>query len=179
MSRLAKKPIQIPNGVKVLVKDDLLTVEGKQGTLTQKFLPLYVKIVVEGDKLNVERHGDEKFHKASQGLYYRIAQNMIKGVTDGFTKSLNIQGLGYKWEVKGKELLLTVGFSHPAVYQIPEGITLKLEKADLLVVSGADKQQVGQAAANIRDIKPPEPYKGKGVRYSTEHIKLKEGKTGK
>lgn len=179
MSRLAKKPIAIPDGVKVTINQDVINVEGKLGKISQKFLPQYIDIVIQGNELMVNRKEDGKPFRATQGLFYRITGNLIKGVSEGFTKQLNIQGLGFKWEIKGKELVLIVGFSKPAVYMIPEGITLKLERPDLLAVTGIDKQLVGQSAANIRGIRPPEPYKGKGVRYADERVKLKEGKSAK
>lgn len=178
MSRLAKKPLSIPSGVKVVVHSGELSVEGKLGTVKQSFLTNYVDIVTDGKVLNVHRKGDTNPYKACQGLYWRLARNLILGVSEGFSKVLSIQGLGYKWEVKGKDLVLTVGFSKPYVYPIPDGVTLKVDQA-LLTITGCDKQLVGQVAANIRAIKPPEPYKGKGVRYSNEHIKLKEGKSAK
>jgi large subunit ribosomal protein L6 len=179
MSRLAKKGLVIPDGVKVSVQGNKYLVEGKLGKIQQDFLSHYVDISVQEKEVMVNRKGDSNVHRASQGLYWSLIRNSIMGVSQGFSKTLLIQGLGYKWELKGKDLVLTVGFSKPAVYKIPEGVILKVENLNTLVVSGHDKHLVGQVAANIRAIKPPEPYKGKGVRYSDEQIKLKEGKSAK
>jgi len=179
MSKLARKPIKIPGGVKVTVNLNVVHVEGKVGKIDQVFEDDHVDIKVNGDLVNVERKGNTGPFKARQGLYYRLIQNQIQGVTEGFSKTLNIQGLGYKWEVKGRTLVMNVGFSKPYIYQIPEGITLKSEKPELLNITGVNKQLVGQVAAEIRAVRPPEPYKGKGVRYFEERIKLKEGKAAK
>ncbi len=180
MSRLAKKTLIIPDGVKVSVKNGVFFIEGKLGKLQMPFLTNFVDIIISGKEIRVERKGDTNNFKACQGLYWRLIRNLIMGVSEGFSKILSIQGLGYKWEIKGKELILTVGFSKPAVFKIPDGVTLKLETPPTsLVISGCDKQLVGQVAANIRMVRPPEPYKGKGIRYQNERIKLKEGKTAK
>lgn len=179
MSKLAKKPIIIPAGVKVSVNGDKVLVEGKVGKTQQWFDTTLVEIKAAGDKVTVDRKGDTGNFKSAQGLYYRLIVGQIQGVTEGYVKTLNIQGLGYKWEVKGKTLVMNVGFSKPVVYPIPEGITMKSEKPEFMAISGANKQLVGQVAAELRSIRPPEPYKGKGVRYLNEHIKLKEGKAAK
>lgn len=179
MSKLAKKPLIIPSGVKVSVNHNVVVVEGKLGKTQQTFEENFVDIKVDGDHVNVNRKGDTGNYKAAQGLYYRLIQGQIQGVTEGFLKTLNVQGLGYKWEIKGKTLIMNVGFSKPYIYQIPEGITLKSEKPEFMAISGANKQLVGQVAAELRAVRPPEPYKGKGVRYLNEHIKLKEGKAAK
>lgn len=178
MSRIAKKPLSIPDGVKVSINKDIVSVEGKVGKIQQPFLMEFVDIKLDNNKVVVDRKGDAGNFKAYQGLFYRLTQNLLTGVSQGFSKTLTIQGLGYKWEIKGKELILTVGFSKPAVYVIPDGVSLKIE-AQNLTITGCDKQLVGQIAAEIRGIKPPEPYKGKGIRYSNEVIKLKEGKSAK
>ncbi|URA09053.1 50S ribosomal protein L6 [Thermospira aquatica] len=179
MSRLAKKPIVLPSGVTVKVEVDTVTVEGKLGKLTQTYLPYYVSIEVVDGKVMVKPK--EVFGAAAYtGLYWAIIRNMVKGVSEGFSKQLTIQGLGYKWELRGTKLVCTVGFSHPVEFTPPQGITLALENNNtVLKVSGIDKHLVGQVAANIREIKPPEPYKGKGIRYVNEHVRIKEGKTGK
>lgn len=179
MSKLAKKPIKIPAGVKVSVNQNVIHVEGKVGKTQQVFEEDQVEIKVNGDQVIVDRKGNTGPFKARQGLYYRLIQGQIQGVTEGFSKTLNIQGLGYKWEIRGKTLIMNVGYSKPYVYNIPEGITLKSEKPELLLITGANKQQVGQVAAEIRAVKPPEPYKGKGVRYFEERVKIKEGKAAK
>ncbi|MEJ5283824.1 MAG: 50S ribosomal protein L6 [Brevinematia bacterium] len=179
MSRIAKKPIVLPDGVKANVDKDKVIVEGKLGKLEQTFRSEFIDVKIENGAIIVNRKGDSKEYRALQGLYYRLIVNMVKGVTEGFSKTLLLQGIGYKMELKGNKLVLTVGFSHVVEFDIPKGITLKLENPQTLIVSGIDKHLVGQTAANIRAIKPPEPYKGKGLRYLNERVKVKEGKTAK
>lgn len=179
MSRIAKKPIVLPDGVKANVDKDKIIVEGKLGKLEQTFKSEFIDVKIENGSIIVNRKGDSKEFKALQGLYYRLIINMVKGVTEGFSKTLLLQGIGYKMELKGNKLVLTVGFSHVVEFDIPNGITLKLENPQTLIVSGIDKHLVGQTAANIRAIKTPEPYKGKGLRYLNERVKVKEGKTAK
>ncbi|MGC8764633.1 MAG: 50S ribosomal protein L6 [Brevinematia bacterium] len=179
MSRIAKKPLVIPENVKVDLAEDKLFVQGKLGRLEQTFRKDFIDVKIKDGGIYVNRKGDEKEYRALQGLYYRLFTNMIKGVTEGFSKTLLLQGIGYKMELKGKKLVLTVGFSHPVEFDIPDGINLKLENPQTLIISGIDKQLVGQVAANIRAIRPPEPYKGKGLRYLNERVKMKEGKTAK
>ncbi len=179
MSRIAKKPLIIPAGVKVGLSDNTVLVEGKLGKLEQTFRSDFIEVKVSDNCIFVNRRGDSKEYRALQGLYYRLFTNMIKGVQEGFSKTLILQGIGYKMELKGNKLVLTVGFSHTVEFNVPQGISLKLENPQTLVVSGIDKQLVGQVAANIRAIKPPEPYKGKGIRYLNEKVKIKEGKTAK
>ncbi|MCX7820937.1 MAG: 50S ribosomal protein L6 [Brevinematales bacterium] len=179
MSRIAKKPIVLPDGVKVSVEKGKIVVEGKLGKLEQTYKSEFIDVKVENGAIMVNRKGDAKEYKALQGLYYRLFVNMVKGVTEGFSKTLLLQGIGYKMELKGNKLVLTVGFSHAVEFEIPKGISLKLENPQTLIVSGIDKHLVGQTAANIRAIKPPEPYKGKGLRYLNERVKVKEGKTAK
>ncbi len=179
MSRIAKKPIILPEGVKVTLENGKLIVEGKLGKLEQEYKADFVEVKAEGNTLIVNRKGDSREYRALQGLYYRLFVNMVKGVSEGFSKTLLLQGIGYKMELKGNKLVLTVGFSHTVEFEIPKGITLKLENPQTLIVSGFDKHLVGQTAANIRAIKPPEPYKGKGLRYENERVKVKEGKKAK
>jgi large subunit ribosomal protein L6 len=179
MSRIAKKPIVVPEGIKVSVEKNIVTVEGKNGKLQQTFKPEFVNIRVEGNLVFVDRLGEERIHKSLQGLYHRLITNMIKGFIEPFSKTLQLQGIGYKWELKGNKLVLSVGFSKPVEFEIVKGINIKVENPQTLVVSGIDKQLVGQVAANIRAIKPPEPYKGKGIRYLNERVKIKEGKAAK
>jgi large subunit ribosomal protein L6 len=179
MSRLARKPLLIPDGVKVNLEEGKIVVEGKLGKLEGNFVNNFVDVKSDGKQMIISSKGPENLSKMYQGLYFRIFQNMIVGVTEGYSKTLAIQGLGYKWEIKGKELVLMVGYSKPVKYPIPEGINMKIDSANLLVISGCDKQKVGQAAAEIRSIRSPEPYKGKGIRYLNERIKLKEGKAAK
>lgn len=179
MSRLARKPLLIPDGVKVNLEEGKITVEGKLGKLEEKFVHNFVDVKSDGKQIVFSSKGLESLSKMYQGLYFRIFQNMIFGVTEGFSKVLAIQGLGYKWEIKGKELILMVGYSKPVKYTIPEGITMKIDSSNSLVISGCSKQKVGQVAAEIRSVRPPEPYKGKGIRYLNERIRLKEGKAAK
>ncbi len=179
MSRLAKKPLPIPDGVKANAANGKIVIEGKLGKLEQEFNTEFVEIKSEGNGILITRKGPVNAARAYQGLYFRLARNMIIGVTEGFSKTLAIQGLGYKWEIKGKELVIIAGFSKPVVYKIPAGINLKIDNPSQLLISGCDKQKVGQTAAELRHIRPPEPYKGKGIRYLNERVKLKEGKAAK
>lgn len=179
MSRLAKKSLPIPNGVTVTVENGIAIFKGSLGTINQEFDNVLIAPIVEADGLLVNRTNDSKDAKAKQGLYWALFRNHLLGVSAGFEKQLEIQGIGYRWEVKdAKALNCTVGFSHPVSYQAPEGIKLEQPSANIVVVKGFDKQVVGQSAANIRAIKKPEPYKGKGIRYVGEFVRLKEGKSG-
>ncbi|MGL4394432.1 MAG: 50S ribosomal protein L6 [Brevinema sp.] len=180
MSRLAKKSLPIPSGVTVTVENGIATFKGALGTIAQDFDSKLIAPVVEADGILVNRTSDLKEAKAKQGLYWALFRNHLTGVSTGFVKQLEIQGVGYRWDAKdGKNLNATVGFSHPVSYTAPEGITLEQPSANIVVVKGFDKQVVGQVAANIRSIKKPEPYKGKGIRYVGEVVRLKEGKSGK
>ncbi|MGL4389188.1 MAG: 50S ribosomal protein L6 [Brevinema sp.] len=180
MSRLAKKSLPIPNGVTVTVENGIATFKGALGTIAQDFDSTLIVPVVEKEELFVNRNCDLKDAKAKQGLYWALFRNHLTGVSTGFTKQLEIQGVGYRWDGKdGKNLNCTVGFSHPVSYSAPEGIVLEQPSANIIIVKGFDKQVVGQVAANIRAIKKPEPYKGKGIRYVGEVVRLKEGKSGK
>ncbi len=179
MSRLAKKPLTIPSGVTVNVNAKEFIVEGPKGKLQRDIKPEFVEIAIDGNQAMVNRKGNSKPHKAFQGLYWSLLKNALIGVTQGYSKKLMIQGVGYKWEVKGKKLICNVGLSHKVEFDIPENIEVKSESANLITVSGFDKRLVGQVVANIRFIKPPEPYKGKGIRYENETVKLKEGKSAK
>lgn len=178
MSRIGKKPIAIPAGVEVKVDGNTVTVKGPKDTLTQTVHPK-MSVKVEGSELIVERPNDENESKALHGLSRSLLNNMVEGVTHGFSKTLEIVGIGYRAQLQGKELVLTLGYSHLVNMDIPEGITVELPKPNVIVISGADKQQVGQFAAEVRRKRPPEPYKGKGIKYSDEHIRRKEGKAGK
>ncbi|MDM7202873.1 MAG: 50S ribosomal protein L6 [Thermodesulfobacteriaceae bacterium] len=188
VSRLGRRPVIIPAGVKVeFMADGIIKVEGPKGKLEKK-LPPYVKVRLGDNELLVEK-GDvpkklQNKAKAFQGLARAIINNMVIGVTQGFTKSLDIVGLGYKAEVKGQELLLSLGYSHPINFKLPTGITAKVEKGTdpvqvRIILEGIDKDLVGQVAANIKRLRPPEPYKGKGIRYTGEEILRKAGKSGK
>ncbi len=177
MSRLAKKSLPIPNGVTVTVENGIATFKGGLGTITQDYDANCIAPVTEGEGLLVNRTNDSKDAKSKQGLYWALFRNHLTGVSAGFEKQLEIQGIGYRWEVKGSDLNCTVGFSHPVVFHAPEGVTLTQLTPQTISVKGIDRQQVGQVAANIRFIKKPEPYKGKGIRYVGEIVRLKEGKS--
>ena len=179
MSRLAKKALQIPDGVKFNYDQGLVSVEGKLGKLEQTIMQNFIDLKIEDKKVLVNRKGDSKPFKAYQGLYWSLIRNFINGVTLGFTKTLVIQGLGFKWEMKGKQLVIICGYSNPVHFDIPQGVTVTVESITTLKVSGCDKQMVGEVTAKIRGIKPPEPYKGKGIRYLGEKVKIKEGKSAK
>ncbi|MGL5254961.1 MAG: 50S ribosomal protein L6 [Brevinema sp.] len=178
MSRLANKSLPIPSGVTVTVENGIFSVKGSLGEIKQDFDAARVKISVDNNAVVVGRVNDERESRALQGLYWSLVRNALTGVSEGFTRGLEIQGVGYRWEVKESKINLTVGFSHPVSFVIPSGVTVEQPSPAQLLVKGFDKQLVGQVAANIRFIKPPEPYKGKGIRYSGEVVRLKEGKSG-
>ncbi len=177
MSRIGKMPIKIPEGVTVEYKDGLIKVKGPKGQL--EFKPHPDMIIEFKDKeIHVKRPTDKKFHRALHGTTRQIINNMIIGVKDGFKKELEVHGTGYRARMDGKNLVLQVGFSHDVVMTPPEGITVKVEGQNKIIVEGIDKQAVGQFAANIRAVRPPEPYKGKGIRYVGEYVRRKAGKAG-
>jgi large subunit ribosomal protein L6 len=176
MSRIGKKPITIPSGVTVTVDGSTVKVKGPKGELSRTFEPS-MKVRQEGNELTVERPNDEKREKALHGLTRALLANMVTGVTEGFKKTLEIVGVGYRAEKKGKNLVVSVGYSHPVNYPEPEGITLTTPAPTTIVVEGVDKQKVGQVAAELREFRPPEPYKGKGIRYQGEQVRRKAGKT--
>lgn len=179
MSRIGRAPIAIPAGVTVTVSDDnIVTVKGPKGTLTQE-VNKNITVKQEGNEILVSRPDDEKQNRAFHGLYRALIHNMVVGVTEGFKKTLVMEGVGYRAQVDGKALTLNVGYSHPVVFNPPEGITYEAPAATTIVVKGIDKQVVGEMAAEIRAIRKPEPYLGKGIRYENEHIRRKEGKAGK
>ncbi len=175
MSRIGKNPIEIPQGVEVKIDGQTVTVKGPKGTLTDTFLDV-VTIKQEDNKIVVTRKDDSV--KNIHGLTRTLIANMVKGVTEGFEKALEIGGVGYKAQKQGKKLILTLGFSHPVEVEEPEGITIDVPTPNNIVVKGIDKQLVGQVATNIRDYRRPEPYKGKGIKYAGERIRRKEGKAG-
>ncbi|MCX8076145.1 MAG: 50S ribosomal protein L6 [Aquificaceae bacterium] len=178
MSRIGKKPISIPQGVKVSLQDRELKVEGPKGKLSMRVHP-DIKVSVEGNTLKVERPTDQPFHRAMHGTTSALIRNMIKGVTEGFTKVLEVVGLGYRAAVKGNSLELSLGLSHSVVYLIPSDVKIEV-KENKIYVSGIDKQRVGQVCAQIRAFRKPNAYKGKGIRYEGEVLRLKAGKsTGK
>jgi len=178
MSRIGRLPITIPDKVKVNVQPGLVHVEGPKGKVTQK-LDREMKITVAEGQVRVERPNDSRRSRQLHGLSRTLVANMIQGVTQGFSRSLDIAGVGYKAELRGKEIHMALGFSHPVVFPLPEGISAEYDaKANRLTVKGADKHLVGLTAAQIRKVRPPEPYKGKGIKYAEETIRRKQGKTG-
>jgi large subunit ribosomal protein L6 len=177
MSRVGKLPIAIPSGVTITVDDSEITVSGSKGMLKQFMLP-DIALVQDGDHLLVKRANDEPKVRAKHGLMRALVNNMIVGVTDGFSKKLEINGVGYRVAMQGTDLKLNLGFSHDVIYKIPAGI-IALTEQNTITVSGISKQQVGQVAAEIRALKKPEPYKGKGIKYVGERIIRKSGKSGK
>jgi large subunit ribosomal protein L6 len=176
MSRIGKKPVAIPNNVTVTVDGSTVKVKGPKGELTRTFDP-GMKISVEGNEVIIDRPGEEKRDRAMHGLTRALLANMVTGVTEGFKKTLEIVGVGYKAEKRGKNLVVTVGYSHPVNYPEPSGITLSTPAPTTIVIEGIDKQKVGQVAAELREFRPPEPYKGKGIRYQGEQVRRKAGKT--
>jgi len=176
MSRIGKQPVLIPAKVKVEIKGAKVLVEGPKGKLQQS-IPARVTATVEKDSIVISRQGDDAEAKALHGLTRALINNMVKGVSEGYVKKLEIHGVGFKAAVKGKQLDLALGFSHPVLFDIPDQIKITVDENTKLTVEGPDKQVVGQVAAEIRGYYPPEPYKGKGVRYVGEHIVRKEGKT--
>ncbi len=177
MSRVGKKPIQIPQGVEVRIDGNVVRVKGPKGNLERRFHPA-IKIKMEDGMLRFERPTDLPFHRSLHGTCRAIVANMIKGVTEGFRKELEIQGIGYKAELQGKKLTLTVSKSHPVIYEIRDDVKVEVPAPNRVIVSGIDKEVVGQVAAEIRSIDPPEPYKGKGIRYVDEYVRRKAGKAG-
>lgn len=177
MSRIGKLPIAIPAGVTITVDQSTITVQGPKGTLEQFTLP-HVDVVVEGDAAIVNRKSDEKISRSQHGLMRSLVNNMVTGVTKGFEKKLEVNGVGFRLSGGGKKLDMQLGFSHPVVYQTDKDVDLKVEK-NVITVSGISKQEVGQVAAEIRSLKKPEPYKGKGIKYVDEVIRRKAGKAGK
>ncbi|MBQ1603417.1 MAG: 50S ribosomal protein L6 [Oscillospiraceae bacterium] len=178
MSRIGRMPVVIPAGVEVSIEDgNLITVKGPKGTLTQKLSPK-MTISMEGNEVHVARPNDEKENRALHGLTRALLHNMVVGVTEGYKKELEINGVGYRAAKEGNKLILTIGYSHPVeVAEIP-GISIEVPSANKVVISGCDKQMVGQFAAEVREKRPPEPYKGKGIKYVDEVIRRKVGKTG-
>lgn len=177
MSRIGKQPIALPSGVTITVDPAEITVAGSKGTLKQFTMP-GVTVKQDGDQAVVTRENDEAINRAKHGLMRSLVNNMVTGVSQGFSKKLEINGVGYRVAMQGTDLKLNLGFSHDVIYKLPQGITASVEQ-NTITVSGIDKQQVGQVAAEIRALKKPEPYKGKGIKYADERIIRKSGKSGK
>lgn len=178
MSRIGRLPVAVPKGVDIKIADNnTLTVKGQKGTLTKQFHKEMI-IKVEGDKILVQRPSDEKKHKALHGLTRTLINNMVIGVTQGYEKALEINGVGYRAQKQGKKLVLTLGYSHPVEMEEPQGITVEVPAPNKIVVKGIDKQAVGEFAAKIRSKREPEVYKGKGIKYENEVMRRKEGKAG-
>jgi large subunit ribosomal protein L6 len=178
MSRIGKLPIEVPSGVEVKVEGALATVTGPRGTLTQT-LPTQISVRQEGNQILVERPDDEREHRALHGLVRTLVANMVEGVTKGFEKQLEIQGVGYRVQAQGSDLVFSLGYSHQIPVKAPDGISFEVSSPTRFSVRGIDKQQVGQVAAEIRRLRRPDPYKGKGVRYAGEVVRRKAGKTAK
>lgn len=177
MSRIGLKEINVPDGVAVTITGNTVEVKGKLGQLQHELHP-NISIEQEDNILRVKRASDKKFDKSLHGMSRTLVSNMIDGVNQGFTRELELQGVGYRYEIKDKVVVFYVGYSNPKEFPLPEGITAEETGKNLLKISGIDKQAVGQTAANMRSIRPPDPYKGKGIRYRGERIKLKQGKSG-
>jgi len=178
MSRIGKAPIDVPSGVTVTIDGQSISVKGPKGELSRTYSEL-ISVRQDGDEIVVERSGDDRDSRSQHGLVRSLIQNMVTGVTQGFQKDLDIVGVGYRAQAKGSGLELSLGFSHPVVVDAPEGITFNVPQPTRIEVHGIDKQLVGQVAADIREWRKPEPYKGKGVRYTDEHVRRKAGKAGK
>ncbi|MEE1321511.1 MAG: 50S ribosomal protein L6 [Acutalibacteraceae bacterium] len=178
MSRIGRAPIAIPAGVDVVVDGSTVTVKGAKGTLTRT-MNSNITITKDGDTITVTRPNDQKENRSLHGLTRTLIANMIEGVANGYKKELEINGIGYRAELKGKDLFMKIGFSHDILMTPPEGVTVEVPSANKVIISGADKQVVGQFAAEVREKRPPEPYKGKGIKYVDEYIRRKEGKAGK
>ena len=177
MSRIGRKPIAIPAGVEVKNDNGLITVKGPKGTLSQQINPI-ISVEVDGAVVNVTRPNDEKEARSLHGLSRTLINNMVIGVTEGYKKELEVNGVGYRVQKQGDTLVMNLGYSHQVFVKEIPGITIEAPGPNEIVISGADKQLVGQFAAEVREKRPPEPYKGKGIKYTTEHIRRKEGKAG-
>ncbi len=177
MSRIGRKPIAIPAGVEVKVADGVVTVKGPKGTLTQKYNTA-MTVEVAGNEVLVTRPNDEKENRSLHGLTRTLIANMVIGVTEGFKKELEVNGVGYRVQKQGSNLVMNLGYSHQVIVSEIPGITIEAPGPNQIIISGMDKQLVGQFAAEVREKRPPEPYKGKGIKYTTEHIRRKEGKAG-
>lgn len=178
MSRIGRRPIVLPSGVNIDLNETLITVKGPKGTLSRQ-LHKDMKIVIAADQVNVERPSDNKLHRSLHGTTRSVVANMINGVTEGFTKTLELVGVGYRAALSGNKLTLNVGYSHPVEFFAENGIEFEVPSVTKIIIKGIDKELVGATAAKIRSVREPEPYKGKGIKYENEKILRKEGKTGK
>ena len=178
MSRIGKQPITIPAGVDVKVNGNEVSVKGPKGELKNTF-NADMSIALEGNEITVTRPSDSKEHRALHGLTRTLVANMVEGVANGYSKTLEVNGVGYRVQKQGKNLVMNLGFSHQVIMEEPAGIAIEVPNPNQIIISGADKQQVGQFAAEVREKRPPEPYKGKGIKYADEHIRRKEGKAAK
>jgi large subunit ribosomal protein L6 len=177
MSRIGKKPILIPDKVKLSLADNLITVQGEKGKLTRS-LHSSVELRIEGGVVTVVKKAEDKKTDAFQGLMRNLIANMVIGVHTGFQRNLEVNGIGYRASISGNVLALSLGYSHPVNYDLPDGISATVDKSNMITLSGIDKELLGQTAAKIRQLRSPEPYKGKGIKYAEEHIQRKAGKTG-
>jgi large subunit ribosomal protein L6 len=178
MSRIGKKPIEVPNNISIQIENQKIIVKGKNGQLEKTFLN-FIDIKLEENKIFVTRFDETKKSKSYHGLFRALVQNMVNGIDLQFSKTLIAEGIGYKFQVDKKKLILNVGFTHPVEFLIPEDLSIKLESNTKIIISGVDKEKVGLLASKVREIRPPEPYKGKGIMYEGEKIIRKAGKTGK
>ena len=177
MSRIGRKPITLPAGVEFKVEGNVVTVKGPKGTLTQKINPI-ISVEQQGNEVLVTRPNDEKEARSLHGLTRTLIDNMVVGVTEGYKKELEVNGVGYRVQKQGSNLVMNLGYSHQVIVSEIPGITIEAPGPNQIIISGADKQLVGQFAAEVREKRPPEPYKGKGIKYADEHIRRKEGKAG-
>jgi large subunit ribosomal protein L6 len=177
MSRIGKMPIQVPSGTQVEIQDGVFTAQGPKGKVAQTLFDGY-PVQVDGNVVTIERPGDTGPERSLHGLLRALLANAVQGVSAGFVKQLDLVGVGYRAEVKGGHVQFALGYSHPVLYNIPEGIKIEIDKTNRITVSGADRQQVGQVAAEIRSLRRPDPYKGKGIKYTNEVLRRKAGKAG-
>ena len=178
MSRIGRMPIAVPAGVDVTIDGSTITVKGPKGTLTRT-VHSNMNVELDGATITVSRPDDSKINRSLHGLTRTLIANMVTGVNESYKKELDVNGVGYRVQVQGKDLVMNIGFSHQVIMPAPEGITVECPSPNKIIISGADKQKVGQFAAEVREKRPPEPYKGKGIKYVDEHIRRKEGKAGK
>ena len=178
MSRIGRKPINIPAGVEAKFENGVITVKGPKGELTQKINP-NMTVEINGAVIEVKRPNDEKLNRSLHGLTRTIINNMVVGVTEGYKKTLEVNGVGYRVQKQGKQLVMNIGYSHQVIMEDTDDITIEVPNPNTIIVNGIDKQKVGQFAAEVREKRPPEPYKGKGIKYAGEYIRRKEGKAGK